>query len=187
MNAYLNGRELSTEIAKQNGWYPSRCAGDPHARIVIPAVNQHGMAYWQARSMDKSIEPRFQSPAVPRGDSIIVVYPLKSMWLPVVAVTEGPFDALAAAESGILGISIMGINPTNETLEFVMTYLEDVQHATFFADRDALEQTIELVQRFLKLGRFVSISSPQPYKDLASVPRKVRVKMLEAYTSRCMK
>ena len=64
-HSYLQERGLSSSVAMVNGWYPSLEAGDSEKRIVMPATNSSGMAYWQARAIEKDVEPRYQSPPVP--------------------------------------------------------------------------------------------------------------------------
>ena len=182
MKEYLRRRGLSYETACHNGWYPSDCAGDSNLRIVMPATNSVNMAYWQARSVyDK--DPRYQSPNVPRGDSVLQVWPLHMDYNPVAILCEGPMDALAAATHGIRGIALMGNNPTAETLHMLSTMLDADDVVTYFADRDAIKESIEIVKSLQKLGIYATVSDPSPYKDLASVPVKQREKVLQAYST----
>ena len=115
---YLSGRGLDPDLAHDNFWYPSLCAGDDLPRIVIPATNMTGHCYWQARAMVDT-EKRYQSPPVPRGDSIIIVWPKYTATKMVVC--EGPLDALAAAECGCLGVSLMGNAPNRGVLNHVVS------------------------------------------------------------------
>lgn len=186
MQTYLKSRELDFECAKANLWYPSSTAGDGVNRIVMPATNLRGCAYWQARAMGKE-EPRYQSPSVPRSDSVIQVYPLNTDWLPMLIISEGPMDALAAATHGIRAIALMGLSPTDDTLATVKTFMEDVKHTMFFADRDALPETVELLRRCLKLNIHFTISSPEPYKDLAAIPKSKRNSILQMFLAMCPK
>lgn len=110
MESYLTLRGLDYKTARHNGWYASLNAGDEHPRIVMPATNSCGLNFWQARAIDRGVEPRYQSPSVPRGDSVIQVYPLCKNWLPVLVVAEGPMDVLAAASCGIRGVALLGIS-----------------------------------------------------------------------------
>lgn len=123
--AYLRGRSLDYNLAEANGWYPSRETGDFVLRLVIPAKTfapEH--VYWQARAIHAAAL-RYTSPKGPRHDALIYVEadPLGDMarsapsgW---VVIVEGPMDALAAAECGYDGISIMGISPSISTLNRV--------------------------------------------------------------------
>src|SRR5262245_26553106 len=121
--AYLKWRQLSPSVAKHNGWYPSRLAGDTVHRLVIPATATGANKYWQARAMMKEIPKdmlRWQSPYASRGDAIIVVWPL-GQEPKAASIGEGPLDALAAAEAGLLGIGLMGMAPPAEAMALVNT------------------------------------------------------------------
>lgn len=187
METYLEGRGLDCPTAKKNGWYPSSCAGDEYMRVVIPATNLKGLAYWQARAMIKGDEPRYQSPSVSRGDSIIQVYPLYKDWMPFLIVCEGPMDALAAASSGMRAVALMGTSPTDETLDMLMAVAADTEHISYFTDRDALSEAMQLTQRLMKRGLSMTISNPSPYKDLAAIPKKKRDDLLKTYVQHCLK
>ena len=184
MDFYLTHRELSCPTAKFNSWYPSTNAGDDYQRIVMPATNSKGWAYWQARLMETATPEikRYQSPAVPREDSVIIVWPEKSDHMPVLVLTEGPMDALAAATCGVPGIAVMGLHPSDMAIQFIKTKLANyVQHITFFADRDALPEAVQLSRRMAQQGLVISVSTPTPYKDLAAMPLQKRTDVLNKY------
>jgi hypothetical protein len=180
MESYLKARELSYKTACHNGWYPSCNAGDGALRIVMPATNSAKIAYWQARAVYKDM-PRYQSPSVPRGDSVIQVWPLSKDYLPFTILCEGPMDALAAASHGIRGIALMGNNPTAETLSMIAALVGPGELVSYFADRDALQEAIKIVGRLQALGIYTTVTDPSPHKDLASMPWNTRCKVLEAY------
>lgn len=186
METYLSSRGLDYPTAKFNGWYPSSCAGDNYERVVMPAKNSKGLAYWQARAMIKGSEPRYQSPSVPRGDSVITLWPIAKDWMPFLVITEGPMDALAAASSGLRAVALMGTSPTEETLDTLVSLSED-SFVTYFADRDAIEDAIQLIQSLMKRGIRSTISDPTPYKDLAAIPKKKRDDILKHYINHCPK
>ncbi|MCI0561510.1 MAG: toprim domain-containing protein, partial [Nitrososphaera sp.] len=141
MKEYLASRELDFDLAKSNGWYPSHDAGDLFPRIVIPAMNKAGRSYWQARDMSGKAMKRYQSPKVPRGDSIIQTWPANKMHYRSFAIVEGPMDALAAAQTGLPGISLMGCNPTEETFKYLVNVLEGLSEFCFvIQDRDATQE-----------------------------------------------
>ena len=186
MEFYLTHRELSYPTAKFNGWYPSSEAGDNYARVVMPATNSKGWSYWQARLIEKAepVVKRYQSPAVSRDDSIIIVWPEKSDHMPVLILTEGPMDALAAATCGIPGIAFMGLHPSDEAIQLIRTTMAVyVQHVTFFADRDALPEAIKLSNRMAQRGLAITVSHTTPYKDLAAMPLQKRTLALNKYLS----
>mgnify|MGYP001587435180 CR=1 FL=1 len=187
MESYLKGRGLDAPTAIENGWYPSRSANDTHPRIVIPATNTKGLAYWQARAMDNKVEPRYQSPGVSKGDSVIQVWPQQRDWLPVLVIVEGPMDALAAAGCGVRAVALMGITPTEETLDMVKTLSSDIDFVTFFCDRDAVSDAITVIPRCIQRGMSITISDPTPYQDLAAIPKRKREDILAMYIQSCMK
>ena len=182
---YLQERGLSSSVAMVNGWYPSLEAGDREKRIVMPATNSSGIAYWQARAIEKEAEPRYQSPPVPRGDSVIQMWPENKEHCPLTIICEGPMDALAAAGHGVRSIALMGNTPTEETLDSVCVMLDETDIVTYFTDRDSLTQSMELVKRLMKRGVVCTISDPTPYKDLAAMPLKVRAGIIAHYVEHC--
>jgi hypothetical protein len=110
---YLEARSLNADLAAENGWYPSLEAGDDILRTVIPATNSADFPYWQARALVQTSALRYRSPAIPRHDSIVIVWP-KGRKTPRpgrAVVVEGPLDALAVAELGLAGVGLMGAQP----------------------------------------------------------------------------
>ncbi len=182
MRKYLDGRGLSYDVAVHNGWYPSRAAGDAYLRIVMPATNSQNIAYWQARAVYDNREPRYQSPMVPRGDSVIQVWPIGKDYQPLTVLCEGPMDALAAASHGIRAIALMGNNPTAETLCMLSSMIDSDDSVTYFADRDALKEAVLIVGSLHKIGIYATVSDPSPYKDLAKIPKGTRDTILKMYT-----
>jgi len=119
---YLTNRDLSPDLAALNGWYPTLDGGDDVLRIVIPASNSLDYPYWQARAIPAvPSEARYLSPNVPRTDSVIIVWPGKSRTTKpgVVAVVEGPMDALAAAGTGVVGVATMGGMPPTAVYSYL--------------------------------------------------------------------
>ena len=180
MRSYLQDRNLDYDTARHNGWYPSLHAGDEAIRVVMPATNSQNIAYWQARSLNDE-EPRYQSPPVPRGDSVIQVWPRNTDYCPLTILCEGPMDALAAASHGIRGIALMGNNPTDETITMLRALLDQDDIVTYFTDRDAVPAAIDLVKKLSRVGVYITISDPSPYKDLASMPKRIRADVLQHY------
>lgn len=174
MREYLVERGLSYLLAEYNGWYTSTDAGDNHPRIVMPASNTGGFIYWQARSIYSGDLPRYQSPRVPRHDSVIVVYASNNWELSeYIYIVEGPMDALAIAGEGYTAIALMGSMPKHEALVSIVTRFPD-KRLVIFADTDAFGAGARLLAEFSMLGRTVLLMNATPYKDIASVPVDLR-------------
>jgi len=174
MFAYLHDRELDYDLARQNGWYATgKYRGVP--RIVIPCINSAGFNYWQGRAMDDD-ELRYDSPAVPRKDSIVLLWPPKKTFTvsKIVVITEGPMDALAAAEL-YPSIALMGGSPSSEVLDFIELQSEKLGFSTWLVvpDRDNLE----LAAMLLHTRSDIQIALPTN-KDLSATPRWEREKLL---------
>lgn len=175
--SYLNSRELSSTLACHNGWYPTASANDAVPRVLIPAVNTTKHNYWQARAMI-SEEPRYQSPSVARGDSIIVVRHWRARTFGLVC--EGPMDALAGAMEGGLGIALMGNKPPEEALDLARIILSETRGPILImADNDDLSASAALVPQFSLNHPCVLICPPPGYKDLASCSINQRKELLK--------
>jgi hypothetical protein len=166
MEAYLKGRQLSYELAIMNGWYPAVFAGG--LRLVIPAT--HG--FWQARLIG-GLGPRYVSSAKPRNGSIVVVNPGYRPLGTIIA--EGPMDALAAAELGVLGIATMGVAPPREAIEACRRAAEPPVWLVLDSDTSRLAVAI---LGAIPLARVVTV---YPHKDLADVPAEKRQALLRAW------
>jgi hypothetical protein len=180
---YLEARHLSGSLAAENRWYASRQAGDDAPRIVIPCTNQSGLAYWQARLIDSpdAVErPRYTSPAVPRGDSIVVVWPFRSL-VSSVAIVEGAMDALAAAGEGVAGVALMGNHPAPEAFEIICR-LFPAERLVVIPDMDSLREAVGWLCALASLGRRAEVILPAPDKDLAAAAPARRALLLRSVT-----
>lgn len=163
---YLTSRGLSADLAVQNRWYPSTSAGDRATRIVIPATTTTGVGFWQARAVDPTEPKRYQSPPVPRGDAVVLVYPVA---VPIgVVVCEGPMCALAAAECGYLGVALMGNTPTLPVIEHVAGIAGPLPMVVV-ADTDALGPASVVAAQLAARGRRTRVVCPRGAKDLAEL------------------
>ena len=188
-DAYLNRRGLDSRLAQDNGWYPSKAAGDCAPRIVIPCSTEIGRVYWQARAMRFYTEPRYQSPITQREDAIVFVVPNRGTynalqgWTKKVIITEGPLDALAVAGEGYTGIGLMGNKPPEVVLLRLVKMLRDSgQELYLFADSDALGEMSQVSKNLSKAGLQIRLIYMNGYKDAAAIPAKRRGAILHELT-----
>ena len=174
LDKYLYSRELSPTLAKQNGWYLSRHAGDWNDRVVIPAQSEiKDLKFWQARYIgsDPTIK-RYQSPPGPRMDALVVVYP---DGVPTYAVVvEGPLDGLAAAGEGALGIGLMGATPSVLVLDYLAKRCQGLK-TVVVADNDAMDKATMIIAELFDRDIAATLCTPpEPYKALAEMPKELR-------------
>lgn len=178
MDCYLRDRKLPAILARINGWYASDSAGDSYARIVIPAKSLvEGHNFWQARAIESQVEKRYQSPSCARLDAIIVVYPLTKQRVNGEAVlVEGPFDALAAAEQGRVGVGLMGNTPSQQVLDHVTLLCRDYK-TVMLADSDALQEAGAIVGQLAARDIHIKLRVGHA-KDLADSLRIERLRLV---------
>lgn len=174
MARYMESRKLPLTLAQQNFWYPISQQG---ARICIPLYSSMGGCYWQARAIQGD-EPRYLSPPVSRGDAICLVWPRETPFR--CCVVEGPFDALAAAECGLLGIGLMGNAPPQIVLDRVIEIAKIYTVCYCIPDSGALQEMRNIAAllamggvRDVRLGEVVA-------KDLAEIEPLKRGAYLDA-------
>lgn len=193
MKAYLHGRDLSYETAIENGWYPTDRVRerDPVVRIVIPATNEHGRPYWQARAMLPH-DLRYRSAKGGRFGSIVIVWPMlplvdkkgevrsiRAVWgCPPMVLVEGPMDALAAADLGHFSIATMGALFFNYALKYIKRYVNIKTPVIVIPDLDLPDFGVENVIALAKAGRKVVMRLPVGGKDLAKMKPKAREALL---------
>jgi hypothetical protein len=185
MKAYLRGRDLSYTTAVENGWYPTEKVRerDPVVRIVIPATNEHGRPYWQARAMLPH-NLRYRSAKGGRFGSIIVVWPyheplqMKGTWEPSMVLCEGPMDALAAAGLGYFSIATMGALFSSYAVKYIQKYVNKKTPVIVIPDLDLPDFGAENVAALAKVGRRVVMHLPVGGKDLAKMKPKAREALL---------
>ena len=188
---YLDSRGLDATVARMNGWYTSRRAGDRKLRIVIPAQTTNEAIYWQARAVEPDVVLRYQSPAVTRGDAIIRVR-ARPVYSPSFGpcpvrrpdvVVEGPLDALASASVGFSSIAIMGANPSESVLLHVKRLVGEYKLVIMLdGDRTGRAGAIALLHKLSALGLdcyMPYLDMWVGYKDLASMPADARKGALE--------
>lgn len=165
---YLTARGCNPDLAKLHGWYPSTRAGDGALRIVIPAPHTDGTAYWQARCLvDDEVTPRYLSPSSPRGDGLVVVYPSPYLPSAVYVVVEGPMDALAIAQHGAVGISLMGNRPPKVVWDRIGKLVRG-HRVALYPDSDAVGETAGWLTNLSRRGILSEYMLPAG-KDFASL------------------
>lgn len=185
MITYLRRRGLNDLLAEENGWYPSRHAGDDDLRIVIPAVSPvQGHAYWQARSVDDVVF-RYKSPFGQRHGAIIRVTAFPDSKgeraTPFCVVVEGPMDALAAAECGYDSFAIMGITPGKDALTYLAKLIDHRPTlVTLDSEPKATAQSMYLSQWLCTQGIRSKFSTFLQGKDLAAGTKADRQEFLKS-------
>ena len=187
---YLTQRGLNARLASDNGWFPSRDAGDHAPRIVIPCSTGTGRVYWQARAMYPSALPRYQSPPVRRGDALVLTFPNQGTYNAIqgytkqVMIVEGPLDALAVSGAGYTGVGLMGNNPPAIVLERIVRMFRDTAQEVFiFADSDALGEMSNVSIKLSSEGLKIKLIHANGYKDPASLPVDSRAEILRTLTN----
>lgn len=178
VKSYILERGLDWDTAEFNGWYPSRSAGDTELRVVMPAVNTKGYAYWQARAVVDTVKKRYMSPDYASTDSVILVWPKGNKMRNTVVIVEGPMDALAAAEFGYPGVALMGKGPQPEAIDHVCKILTG-KRALVIPDSDSFLAGCRLVMELARKGCQATLRLPQVYKDLAAMPKEMRETFLD--------
>lgn len=176
MKDYLRKRGLSPTLARLNGWYPTIDRSNT-PRVVIPAQSLlNTWPYYQARAMDDSPK-RYDSPAAPRGDALVVCYPRHDADRAVIV--EGPMDALAAAEVDCVGIALMGNTPSDDVLRHLRELTSQYTYITVLSDVDAHSEAVEITHRLWTAGCMATFRTIKGYKDLAEVPYAKRKQVIE--------
>lgn len=176
---YIYGRGLSPDLALQNGWYGSMSAGDTAQRVVVPAHNRRNTPYWQARLIwDEAEGKRYQSPMISRTDSIVIVLPRFDVrGLDLVVLSEGPFDALAAADIGGVGVGLMGNNPPSIVWDHVWERYNGCK-IVLVSDVDAVGATVRWQSQLAVRGLKSQVVVPCGVKDFAALPKDKRLQLL---------
>lgn len=189
MRNYLQGRDLSSRLADENGWYPSRNAMDNFLRIVIPAVSTFngfasGHVYWQARAVSSNVHIRYQTPKGPRNGALIHVraFPDDEHSRKVVIV-EGPMDALAVAACGYDAIALMGMSPGDAALVHLVKLVAKRPALVVLDNEPEAQKAAHVIVMLLaSTGRPAHNATIHYVKDIALMKFPMRKSWLE----RCM-
>lgn len=160
---------MSYRLADDNGWYLTT-ALDGRPRIVIPATNTRGYAYYQGRAIEPDVKLRYMSPDYSSSDSLVIVYPEQTQRRLVLV--EGAMDALAAAEHGYIGIAMMGKHVREDAFDHLVSKFRDCL-MTIIPDSDGFSVTGTWVAALALRGVAATVRFTG-YKDLAVMPREER-------------
>ena len=180
MSEYLDTRGISFANARYNGCYPILRKG---LRMYIPTLTRiEGHHYWQARSLDGH-QLRYESPFGPRRDALVVAKNLSNRFgHMIVAVVEGPLDALAVSECDWrIGVGLMGIRPSEEALVHLSHVLHTLkpQDILLIADRDSVGEMAK-IQGWLAMRGYPSeLRVPQGFKDVCEGTQEQREELLK--------
>lgn len=99
--------EVAREYLESRGISPS---GTPFyvsdnekwtGRVIIPYIFREKIVYWQARSMDESITPRYKNPSVEKENLFFNMDEIYRYTDEPLFVTEGPLDALSIGQNAV--------------------------------------------------------------------------------------
>ena len=99
--------EVAREYLKGRGLYPSDfpfyVSDDEKwtGRVIIPYIFRERIVYWQARSMDDSITPRYKNPTVEKENIFFNMDEVYRYTDDPLFVTEGPLDALSIGRNAV--------------------------------------------------------------------------------------
>jgi hypothetical protein len=176
MQLYLNSRNLSFQLAIDNGWYPYSADFCRELRMCIPCSNSCNLPYWQGRAIDGHPK-RYDSPSASREDSIVIVWPEDGFGVKGSVIVEGPLDALAAASEGYLGVGLMGNKPNEAVVNFVIESVQHFQPIIIVPDLDTPQMGIDLLHAFRAAALTSSLRLPTK-KDVAEMTRAERKVLL---------
>lgn len=106
--------EVAREYLKGRGLDPNAMdfyvtENEKHAcRVIIPYIFRNRIVYWQGRSMDPAVEPRYKNPTVDKDNIFFNMDELYRYTDEPLFVTEGPLDSLSIGRQAVatLGSSL---------------------------------------------------------------------------------
>ncbi len=126
--AYLESRALSWSS------YPFYVTDDPaySGRVIIPYFFRGKIIYWQGRSLDPSIEPRYKNPSVEKENILFNMDEAYRYTSDPLLVTEGATDALSL---GPTAVSLTG-SSLGEFRERALTVAATRRKVIFIIDKN---------------------------------------------------
>jgi hypothetical protein len=131
---YLRNRGISEQTQEDFGLY--YCSIGKYARRIIVPVTLGGIPMtFQARSIDKNVEPRYRSPFdSPKRHVMLNLDRYRGQ--KEIVLVEGPFDILRLHEHGIYAVSPLGKSLSKEQINLLTNLPIDA--IVIMQDKDAL-------------------------------------------------
>ena len=126
---YLKGRGISTTdtpfyVSDNEKWI---------GRVIIPYIFREKIIYWQARSMDELITPRYKNPSVGKENIFFNMDEIYRHTNEPLFVTEGPLDALSIGKNAI---ALLG-STLNEFRELELKKVSAKRRIIFVIDKNS--------------------------------------------------
>jgi hypothetical protein len=144
---YLKGRGISPSdtpfyVSDNEKWV---------GRVIIPYIFREKIVYWQARSMDELITPRYKNPLIEKENLFFNMDEIYRYTDEPLFVTEGPLDALSIGKNAV---ALLG-STLSEYRERELKKAAVRRKIIFVIDKNS--NGYKLGQKILKLGWFVSV------------------------------
>lgn len=145
---YLKGRGISPTdtpfyVSDNEKWM---------CRVIIPYIFREKIIYWQARSMDELVTPRYKNPSVEKENIFFNMDEIYRYTDEPLFVTEGPLDALSIGKNAV---ALLG-STLSEFRERELKKAASKRKVIFVIDKNS--NGYKLGQRVLKQdGWFVAV------------------------------
>ena len=167
---YLHNRGITAkDILKYNISYCEK--GLYNNRIIIPSYDNNGqLNYFVGRSFHKDSKMKYKNPKVSKD---IIGFDLFINWNLPIVLCEGVFDAIAIKRNAIplFGKTI----PKSLHKKIIENKVKDIYIAL---DKDAISDSLKMVEMFLNEGRNVYMIDLEEGKDPSSLGFKKFTKLM---------
>jgi hypothetical protein len=119
-------------------------------RVIIPYFFRGKVIYWQARSMDEEIQPRYKNPSVEKANVFFNMDEVYRYTDEPLFISEGPIDALSIGKNGV---ALLGSSLT----EFQLQALQKVQNRRIIFVIDKNKNGFKLAQTALANNWHVTV------------------------------
>lgn len=163
---YLESRALPVDS------YQFYVSDDPHyeGRLIIPYFFRNKIIYWQGRSLDGSIEPRYKNPSVEKDNIFFNMDEVYRYTSDPLYVAEGPIDSISIGQNSV---ALLGSTLT----EFKIKALKDAakrRKVIFILDKN--RNGYKLCENVLKEGEGIQwyvTSFPDNIEDANDARKKL--------------